>query len=1635
MKKNYILSVFLLLLLAFTQAIAQRVGDPGVTFDASKFDPNYPEMLEWQKAGVEGGIPFRSESPVVKTISVTNSAGISEAMEYVHNQGGGQLVLNNGTYTIDATIRMLDNVRIVGESKDGVILNVIMTGPNNQQRQAIIFGVENAGIENLTIQGGFGTPQPYSMTNARPDFMTNSISFNSNSKNCWLDNVNILNSGHHAITSWNSSHITIRDCYIDGSWNKGGGGRGYVQISGNYTLMHNTVVKKLRHIVIQGQHSKYNVFYKNEVEQDFNFHNADAGFNLIEQNISRLPAGLAPGWHSMMGPWSVQHSVPGPRNAIYRNDCIEYNNGGAVTFSDPNLVYIPARFENNNPFDTSTETPIGGTFYPVNNVVEEVIEATDVTVTPERRTLSIGETLPLHVRVMPYFTTNKSVTFSSSNEEVATVDERGFVKAVGTGTANITVTTEDGGFQATTRIFLEGEIKYAETFELIDLSSDQSLSDYNYTGDSGYDWTVNGQFMAENEIDGSKGISADSGTFLESGTITDGISSFSVECMNIGDDGTPRTIRLLVNGNEVGSQTSSSIDELYTFTVNGINITGDVILSLEIDGGTIAIDNVSWAPFYSYHETFDNMTLDGWGSETFMGNHGFSWRVMARGENERLNDGKNVFFKNNTVGIKSGTISGGISSFSVDCLDLFANVGGERIIELIINGDVIETFTHSGPEKYRFKVDNIDIEGDFILEIRNASGGGLNTDNSIAFDNIKWDPYNLTETTDFNYTETLSKTSDPSDQFITETLKGDYGIAWTIRSARVVTGDFGPGKNIYFYGGVTGLESGVIPGGISALTLDIKNKFWVNNERVLEVLVNGNVVGKMTHTGSDAHTFTVDNLNIEGDFTLAIRNASTIGDDKDAIAIGNISWNSYTGAPTTRFTTESFEQFNGSGFTNATHTLDNGNSWNLQGTINIGDFNQWLRSFVFRSDRTGLESTNPIPGGIGSFSMEVMNLADPGNQRRIELIINDQVVETITHTGTGRYIFAVDDINIAGEFTLAIRNASNANAQNRINVNNITWTNYSGDTEVTNAIWTGTMDNKFTNSFNWRNNRAPSVNFPAYINDTTEHIPLINFEKIVELSDMEIGSKGALEVHGILNIKQQLANDGTIIFKSDSLGTGQLEKFTGTMIGDGQFTVEQFISTGDNGNNKINLLSSPMNTSGSIRDNWQEGVNNTGTNFPMDNLNPNPGYGMHITGSTTGDFGFDATISGTPSLFTYDNTYIPSESDTSVIVWKNLSNTDNETFKAGQVFSALIYGDRSVNLADSDLIPTTTTLRMTGELHTGDYSPALSNLPGFYNLLGNPYQAMVDLTKLEVSGDINMNHIYVWNPDLGTDGAYETIDDLSPQILKPGQNVFVRNAMTVYASPTVVFTEEAKKTAGAADFDVEENDLESLSLSLYSPADVKLDQLTLRLEKQGNNEIDNFDAGKLVNPNENIAIVNDEELLSIERRNIPKHKDRIPLFVDNYQFEQYTFKVNLENWNDKIKIELNDRFSNTNTLLKQGEAYSFNVNPNNRRSIATDRFTINLTNTEQYENRGKERVTLYPNPSRNGNFFIKTKNEQGAVVTVRIHNVFGEEKYSQDHIVNEKGEVTVNTSGLSFGNYSVILLQNDEVHTMRLMVK
>jgi uncharacterized repeat protein (TIGR02543 family) len=91
-----------------------------------------------------------------------------------------------------------------------------------------------------------------------------------------------------------------------------------------------------------------------------------------------------------------------------------------------------------------------GALYPILTWQSEspIVSVTGVSLNKSIAVLSAGGTDRLMATVTPTNATNKNVTWTSDNTDVATVSGSGLVTGIVAGTAHITVTTEDGGFTA-----------------------------------------------------------------------------------------------------------------------------------------------------------------------------------------------------------------------------------------------------------------------------------------------------------------------------------------------------------------------------------------------------------------------------------------------------------------------------------------------------------------------------------------------------------------------------------------------------------------------------------------------------------------------------------------------------------------------------------------------------------------------------------------------------------------------------------------------------------------------------------------------------------------------------------------------------------------------------------------------------------------------------------------------------------------------------------------------------------------------------------------------------------------------------------------------------------------------------------
>ena len=93
-----------------------------------------------------------------------------------------------------------------------------------------------------------------------------------------------------------------------------------------------------------------------------------------------------------------------------------------------------------------------------------VVAVTGISLDKSELSLAVEKTATLTATVTPSDATNQNVTWTSDNTAVAAVSDEGLVTAIAVGTANITVTTEDGAYTATCAVTVSTATDYSAVY-------------------------------------------------------------------------------------------------------------------------------------------------------------------------------------------------------------------------------------------------------------------------------------------------------------------------------------------------------------------------------------------------------------------------------------------------------------------------------------------------------------------------------------------------------------------------------------------------------------------------------------------------------------------------------------------------------------------------------------------------------------------------------------------------------------------------------------------------------------------------------------------------------------------------------------------------------------------------------------------------------------------------------------------------------------------------------------------------------------------------------------------------------------------------------------------------------------------
>jgi len=524
-----------------------------------------------------------------------------------------------------------------------------------------------------------------------------------------------------------------------------------------------------------------------------------------------------------------------------------------------------------------------------------------------------------------------------------------------------------------------------------------------------------------------------------------------------------------------------------------------------------------------------------------------------------------------------------------------------------------------------------------------------------------------------------------------------------------------------------------------------------------------------------------------------------------------------------------------------------------------------------------------------------------------------------------------------------------------------------------------------------------------------------------------------LNLTGVLDPKAGAFTTGNqLTLKSNATTTAMIATVTGSVSG--QMTVERYIPS----KRAFRYLTSTVDATGAgtIRNNWQENGSNA------------PGWGTDITGASPATNGFDESGSNNPSLFTYWN-----ENTGATNSWIAATST-NVALLAGVPYRMLVRGDRTVDQRYNNSPSTVTTLRVYGNAKTGDVTKTnLTTTSGRYVFVGNPYQAPINLqTTLAASTGFNTNFYNIWDPTINTRGAYVVHNfatglnsngsSAANRYIQPGQAFFIQTNAT---TQSLNFKEDQKylSTTTAHVFRTTSPEPASAQIrfTLYengamNESGTSADGFVVLFGNDYSNEVDEMDAVKIGNQDENTGILNSGKTLSFESRSLPTASDVIPLANNQYRNTNYTYKVKVEGL-DNVSAYLLDKFTNSRTLLENGTETSvaFTVNASDA-SADANRFDIVFDTTlGTGESTFSNALKVYPNPVTANQFFIELPTQQGESLNVKLVNLLGQEVYSKSLDISENVVRIQPEIQLQSGVYLVKISNGSQEATKKLIVK
>jgi len=522
-------------------------------------------------------------------------------------------------------------------------------------------------------------------------------------------------------------------------------------------------------------------------------------------------------------------------------------------------------------------------------------------------------------------------------------------------------------------------------------------------------------------------------------------------------------------------------------------------------------------------------------------------------------------------------------------------------------------------------------------------------------------------------------------------------------------------------------------------------------------------------------------------------------------------------------------------------------------------------------------------------------------------------------------------------------------------------------------VWTGAVDTDWHTAGNWDLGTVPvATDFVEIYNET--NAPVISSSTTVVIAELYIDSGGRRDGGSLtinsgssLTITGDYINDFECIINSDSASSAGSLVVNGDVIGD--LTYNRHV----------------------------------------------PGGAWYLISAPVGDQNSQSWVADNPGLF------LTSASNNVAIA--NYQNSGWE-YTSG-VFGFNVSGGvgASVRLQSSGVIP------MTGTMQGATVIRSLVSSGDYFNLLGNPYPSYMNSGTFLEDNTTQLSEETIWIRTSGT--TYAAQNRATSYILAPGQGFFARANLST-SSSSVTFS-SSYQSHGSGALKVVPSANYELSVELGG---VKKTSKVFYIE----NKTTGFDNGydsSLFSDSGDFSIytelVTDGEGQKLEIQTLPDENIEsfvVPVGVKAVADSEITFSIETSNFDENLKLYLEDRVSNTFTRLDEVNSM-YKVTPETDLD-GVGRFYVHASQTALSVDTNEWLSTVQIYKLNNASVRITGLTQGNS--SVRMYNVMGKEVLSTSFNAAGAKDITL-PNNISKGVYFVKLETADGILNKKIIVE